>query len=102
MTPIRLLLPFAWLAAACGHSTDRAAGQDFAPRDTPPAGRPESLPPQDWEPRANHRPQVKVPRPAPDPEPDSAGVPDSGGTSSAPADSADTVRHATAAAGRNR
>jgi hypothetical protein len=46
MTPIRLLLPLAWLAVACGQSADRAAGQDSAPRDSPPAGRPESLPPK--------------------------------------------------------
>src|SRR6478672_1616586 len=88
MTPIRLLLPLAWLAAACGQSADRAAGQDSAPHDSPPAGRPESLPPKYWEPRPIQRPKVKVLPPVPDPKPDSASVPDSGGTSAAPADSA--------------
>ncbi|HET7239866.1 MAG TPA: hypothetical protein VFI77_01835 [Gemmatimonadales bacterium] len=102
MTPIRLLLPLAWLAAACGQSTDRAAGQDSAPRDSPPAGRPESLPPKYWEPRPIQRPKVKVLPPVPDPKPDSGSIPDSGGTSAAPADTADSARHAMAVAGRAR
>ena len=101
MTPIRLLMPLAWLAAACGHPPDRAAGQDSAPRDSPPPSRPESLPPRYWEPRPIQPPKVKVPRPAPEPPPDSASDPDSG-TAAAPADTADSARHASAAARRAR
>ena len=100
MTPIRLLLPLAWLAAACGHPPERAAGQDSAPRDSPPASKPESLPPKYWEPRPIQRPKVKVLPQTPDPAPDSAVVPDSGGSSAVPADSADSARHASAAARR--
>jgi hypothetical protein len=101
MTPIRLLVPLACLAAACGQPPDRAAGQDSAPRDSPPAGRPESLPPRYWEPRPIKPPKVRVPRPAPDPPPDSTDAPDSGSAgAAAPADSADSARHASAAARR--
>jgi hypothetical protein len=99
MTPTRFLMPLAWLAAACGNPPDRAAGQDSVPRDPPAPSRPESPPPRYWEPRPIQPPKVKVPRPAPDPAPDSAGVPDSG-AASAPADSGATARHATAAARR--
>jgi len=100
MISIRVLLPLACLAAACGNPTHRAAGRDSAPRDTPPAGKPESLPPRYWEPRPIRPPKVRIPRIPPDTVPEKPAAPDSGSASAAPADSADTTRHARAAARR--
>ena len=103
MRRTRFLVPLACLAAACGNPPDRAAGQDSAPRDSPPAGKPESLPPRYWEPRPIKPPKVRIRLPGETP-PDSTATPDSGsagGTpadTTAPADSADSARHARAAA----
>jgi hypothetical protein len=101
MRPSRFLLPLACLAAACGKSPDRAAGQDSVPRDTPPTVNPESLP-RHWEPRPIQPPKVRIPRPPAQAPPDSAAPPDSGsaGALTLP-DTADSARHARAAARRS-
>jgi len=70
MGPSRLLFPLVFLGAACGERPAPPGGRDSTPRDSQPAGVPESLPPRYWEPRPIQRPKVKVPPPDSQPAPD--------------------------------